>query len=371
MVEMLQNRPHLFDSIQVAFFLTDSHSKIFYVNQPAEDLFGYRRTEIEGKRMRVLFLAEDLTYLLPNIVYLTLYEDGFSGELLLRQKDGNRIFVQLRTTSFKEGGETYMTFSFQEIQRLKSLERERLEEEHWTRLGRMVEEIAHQVRNPVVSIGGYAHRLLKGVAVPSRGRPYLTKILFETDRLERMIQQVEDYIQIPSPSFRKERIQGVVEEALQTFSRKRKTEGVAVRLEAGRMKGEGDCFIAREPVIKVLVNLLENSLDAVTAVSGRRREAAISAALFEDEEIIGISISDNGQGIRKRDLLRIWEPFYTTRPDRVGLGLTIVKRVIETHGGRIQIKSQLKKGTAVTLFFLKDRRRRVRREFLFPVASSL
>jgi PAS domain S-box-containing protein len=371
MTEMLQSRFHLFDSIQVAFLLADTHSKVLYVNQPAEDLFGYTRSEIEGKRIRLLFLEEDLTYLLPNVVYLTLCQDGFRGELLLRQREGKRIFVHLHTTSFKEKGETFMTFSFQEIQRLKNLERERVAEEHWTRLGRMVEEIAHQVRNPVVSIGGYAHRLLKSIPSPSRDKPYLIKILHETDRLERMIQQVEDYLQIPTPFFRRERIQGIVEEALETISKRRRVDGATVRLEAGVMRGDGDCFIAKESVIKAQLNLLENSLEAVARVSGKKRKAMISATLFEDKEIIGISISDNGRGIRKKDLPFICEPFFTTRPGRVGLGLTIVKRIIEIHGGEIQIKSQLKKGTTVALCFPKDRRRRVRREFLSPIASSL
>jgi PAS domain S-box-containing protein len=367
---MLNNRPHLFDSIQVAFLLADAHSKILYANQPAEDLFGYRRAEIEGQRVRLLFLAEDQAYFLANIIYLSLYQDGFKGELLVRRKDGGKIFVHLHTTSFKEKGETFITFSFQEIQRLKNLERKRFEEEHWTRLGRMVEEIAHQVRNPIVSIGGYTQRLLRN-GPSSRSQPYLAKILHETGRLEKMIRQVEDYIRIPAPPFQKGRAQEVAEEALQIFSVREKVDGVSVRLEAGGMKGEGEFFIARESVIKALLNLLENSLEAVTEIPGKRRKAMIQVTLLEDREVVGISISDNGQGIKKKDLPLIFDPFFTTRPGRVGLGLTLVKRVIEIHGGQIQVKSRLKKGAVVTLYFPKDRRRRVRRELLSPIASSL
>ncbi len=371
MVEILQSRPHLFDSIQVAFLLADTHSRILYANQPAEELFGYRRNEFEGQRIRLLFWEEDLTYLLPNIIYLSLYQEGFTGELLLRQKNGKRIFVHLHTTSFKEKGEAFITFSFQEIQRLKSLEQKRFEEEHWTRLGRMVEEIAHQVRNPIVSIGGYTRRLLKRTPSPPRSQTDLNKILHETNRLERVIQQVEDYIRISTPSLQNERIQEVAEEALRIFLRGTKVDGIAVRLEVGGMKGEGGFFIAREAVIKALLNLLENSLDAAAAIPKERKGPVIKVALFEDEEIVGISISDNGRGMSKRDLPLIFDPFFTTRPGRVGLGLTLVKRVIEIHGGEIQVRSRLNKGTTVTLYFPRDRRRRVRREFLSPIASSL
>ncbi len=371
MVDLLKSRPHLFDSIQVAFLLTDTHSTILFANQSAEDLFGYNRREVEGKRIRMLFLDDDLLYLLPNIIYLTLYQDGFKGELLLRQRDGNKIFVHLVTTCFKEREETFITFSFQEIQRLKSLERKRLEEEHWTKLGHMVEEIAHQVRNPIVSIGGYATRLLKTVPALRKGQPYLTKLLQETSRLERMIQHIETYIQIPNPSFQKERVEEIAEEALR-LSRKRLTvKGISVNLEAGGIKGEGVLFIDKAGVIKALLNLLENSVEAFEGIPKRKKGFFIHVTLFEGEEFIGVSISDNGHGIQKKNLRLILEPFFTTRPDRVGLGLPLVKRVIETHGGDIQVESQFRKGTTVTLYFPRDRRRRVRREFISPVASSL
>ena len=371
MVELLKSRPHLFDSIQVAFFLTDTHSTILFANQSAEELFGYSRREVEGKKIRMLFLHDDWLYLLPNIIYLTLYQDGFKGELLLRQRDGNKIFVHLVTTCFKEREETFITFSFQEIQRLKSLERKRLEEEHWTRLGHMVEEIAHQVRNPIVSIGGYANRLLKTVPALREGQPYLTKLLQETNRLERMIQQLETYIRIPNPSFQQERVEEIAEEALRLSRKSLTVKGISVNLEAGGIKGEGVLFIDKAGVIKALLNLLENSVEAFEGIPKRKKGFFIYVTLFEGEEFIGVSISDNGHGIQKKNLRLIFEPFFTTRPDRVGLGLPLVKRVIETHGGNIQVESRFGKGTTVTLYFPRDRRRRVRREFISPIASSL
>ena len=371
MEELLKSRPHLLDSIQVGFLLTNAHSVILYANQPAEDLFGYTRKEMEGKRVRMLFWEDDLIYLLPNIIYLSLYQDGFKGELLLRQRGGSKIFSHLFTACFKEREEAFITFSFQEIQRLKSLERKRLEEEHWTRLGHMVEEIAHQVRNPIVSIGGYANRLLKVLPDSQKGRTYLTKVLEETGRLEKMIQRLETYIQISNPSFRREKVQEVVEEALRIFSGRITVKGISVCLETGGMKGEGVFFIDKAWAIQALLNLLENSLEALTRTPKRKKGAVIQVSLFEGEENIGISISDNGQGIQKKYLGLIFEPFFTTQPDRVGLGLPFVKRVMETHGGDIQIESQFRKGTNVTLYFPRDRRRRVRREFLSPAASSL
>ena len=362
MVEILKSRHHFLDLVQVAFILTDAHSKILYNNRYTERLFGYSREEIEGERIRMLFLEEDLIYFLPNIIYLSLYKNGFEGEALLRQKNGTKIFVHLFTTSFKEEGEVFISFSFQEIQRLKKLERERLEMERWVNLGMMVEEIAHQVRNPIVAIGGYTQRLLKTFSHQSKSKYYLQQVFQEAKRLETMIQRIEEYVLIPRPIFQKEKMEKLVEAILQTFSKETAEKGVSLNLETRALKGEGDLFIDKDLFSKALIYILENSMGAIGEVSMGKKREVIKVTLFSDEGNIGVSISDKGEGIPKKNLNRIFDPFYSTRPDRVGLGLTFAKKVIEEQGGSIQVESRLKKGTPVTITFPKDRRRILRRQ---------
>jgi len=362
MVEILKNEHHFLDLVQVAFILTDAHSKILYTNRYTERLFGYSRKEMEGERIRILFLEEDLTYFLPNIIYLSLYKNGFEGEALLRQKNGTKVFVQLYTTTFKEEGEVFISFSFQEIQRLKKLERERLEMERWASLGMMVEEIAHQIRNPIVAVGGYAQRLLKTFSPSPKGKSYLLQILQETKRLEAMIQRVEEYVLIPKPTFQKEKIQEVVEIVLQIFSKEATAKGISLNLETGALEGEGDFFIDKDLIAKALYYILENSIEAVTRIPMGKKGRTIKVSLFGDGGNIGVSISDRGEGIPQKNLDRIFEPFFSTRPDQVGLGLTFAKRVVEEQGGSIRVESRLRKGTTITLTFQKDRRRILRRE---------
>jgi len=368
MVEILKSRHHFLDLVQVAFILTDAHSKILYTNRYTERLFGYSREEIAGGRIRILFLEEDLTFFLPNIIYLTLYKNGFEGEALLRQKNGTKIFVHLYTTTFKEEGEVFISFSFQEIQRLKKLERERLEMERWASLGMMVEEIAHQIRNPIVSIGGYTIRLLKTLSASPKGKSYLHQILQETKRLETMIQRVEEYVLIPKPTFQKERIQEVVETVLQTFSKEAAEKRLSINLETRALEGEGDLFIDKDLIAKALLHILKNSIEAVARKPMGKKGRFVKVSLFGDGGNIGVSISDKGEGISKKYLGRIFEPFFSTRPDQVGLGLTFVKRVVEDQGGSIRVESRLRRGTTITLTFPKDRRRKLRREQIFPEA---
>ncbi len=367
MINILKDTHHILDFIQEGFIITDIHSKIIYTNHHTERLFGYTRDELEGQRVRILFLEEDLTYFLPNIIYLSLYKNGFEGEALLRQKDGRKIFIHLSTASFKEEGNTYMVFSLQEIQRLKRLERERLEMNHWASLGLMVEEIAHQIRNPIASIGGYAQRLMKIPPISRKGKSYVNQILKDAKRLEKTVQRVEEYVLVPRPVYQKERLQEIVTSTLQTLSEVIHEKGISFNLETESLEGEGDFYTDKDLISKVLLHIFQNSIDAIPHRKEKRKQRAIQVNLFGDGEEVGISISDRGEGIAKRNLSHIFDPFFSTRPDHVGLGLTFSKKVVEELGGDISVESRLRKGTTVTLTFPRDRRRKIRRELVSPV----
>jgi PAS domain S-box-containing protein len=370
MAETLKGRPKLLDSIPASFILTDMHTRILYVNQQAELFFGYAKEELEGKRLRFLFLEEDLLYFLPNIIFMTHYKNGFEGEVLLRQKDGAKIFVHLSTSSFKEGGEIFLTFFFQEIQRLKVLEKEKLEMERWASLGRLVEEISHQFRNPIASIGGYSRRLSKGLSPSAKGRVWLNQILKQTHRLENILKRVEEYVRIPRPVFQREKIQQVVERVLPEFSAKAREKEASFRVDTRGLEGDGQLFIDGDLIHRVISHLLENSLEAIRTKARGGLKKAVDVSLFDDGDNVGVSIVDRGEGISKKNLNLVFEPFFSTHPERVGLGLTFVRRVMEEHRGRIRVDSRLRRGTTVTLYFPKDRRRKVRREFVSPEARE-
>jgi PAS domain S-box-containing protein len=368
-VDVEKRRRQLLESVPVAFLLTDVHSKIIYANRQTEYLFGHTRSELVGKRIRTLFLKEDQIYFLTNIIYLTLYKEGFEGEALLRQKDGKKIFVHLYTISFKEEGEVFLAFTIQEIQRLKKLEQERLESDHWASVGRMVEEIAQQVRPPILSIGGYARRLQRAYADAPKAQTYLHHILRETKRLDAIVGRVEEFVQVPRPVFRKENIKEVVASALRGFSKQATGDEISFTVETQGLDDDGSLFIDRGLVGNAISHIVQNSIEAIRQEPRVKKKEAVKVALFDDGETVHVSISDKGEGISKRNLQFVFDPFFSTRPDRVGLGLTLVRRIMWEHGGKTRVESHLKKGTRVTLYFPKDRRRRVRRELISPEAT--
>jgi PAS domain S-box-containing protein len=371
MGEILKQSHSLLEAVPATFLFTDIHSRILYANRQTESFFGYSVDELEGERIRILFLEEDLIHFLPNIIYLTRYKDGFDGEALLRRKDGKKIFVHLFTSAFAEGGDIFLSFGFQEIQRLKLLERERLEAERWAGLGHMVEEIAHQFRNPIASVGGYAKRILKGSVSSPKAKNYLDHVLQETGRLETILRRVEELVQIPRPVFRRDNMGAIVEDAFSVLCPKAAAKGITLRTNQKDLKDEGSCFADRQLLIRTLDQVLENSYEAILAKPAKTRKKIVDLSILDEGENISLRVTDWGQGIPKKNLGMIFDPFFTTHPERVGLGLTFVWRVMEEHGGAVRINSVTNRGTTITLTFPKDRRRKVRREWLAPEAAVL
>jgi signal transduction histidine kinase len=325
---------------------------------------------MEGQRIRILFLQEDWIYFLPNIIFLAHYKQGFDGEALLSQKDGKKIFVHLVASSFKEKGEVFLSFAFQEIHRLKNLEQERAEAERCAGMSRLVEEIAHQFRNPTASIGGYSKRLLKEDSFSPQSRSYVSRILQETERLEAILQRVEEYVRIPQPVSKRENIEEVVGSVLREFSQEAVERGIALRCNTEGLAGDGYLFIDRGLMGRVLSHILQNSLEAIGLNPKRKAEEVVEVTVLDNRERVEVAVTDRGPGISQKNLGFIFDPFFSSRPDRVGLGLTFVRRAVEEQGGNIEVQSRLGKGTKVILHFPKDRRRKIRREWLFPKAAA-
>jgi signal transduction histidine kinase len=196
------------------------------------------------------------------------------------------------------------------------------------------------------------------------------QILEETGRLETILRRVEEYAELPRTALRRGKIQEVVETALSNFSKLAKEKGVSIQLNTDDLSGDGQLFMDRRLMVKVLGHILQNSLEALTRAAVEKSKKTLGVTLTDDGETVEVSVADKGPGIAAKHMSQIFEPFFSTRPDRVGLGLTFARRVMREHGGKVKVESQLRRGTKVTLYLPKDRRRKVRRELVAPEAGE-
>ncbi|MFU8818219.1 MAG: ATP-binding protein [Desulfurivibrio sp.] len=226
----------------------------------------------------------------------------------------------------------------------KEMEREVQKHEHLVTLGKMAAGVAHEVRNPLSSIKGLA--TLLGNRFPAGDRDHDTARLLvnEVERLNRSIGELLDYAR-PLPLNRRLcDLNRLLQNSLKLVAAD--ADALKVRLELTPAPALPPFALDPDRITQVLLNLYLNALQAMPqgGVLRVRAEAAPDAA-----GRIRLVISDDGCGIAEADLPRITDPYFTTKPDGSGLGLAMVQKIIDEHGGKMTIESREHQGTRVTL----------------------
>lgn len=219
------------------------------------------------------------------------------------------------------------------------------EEGKMAALGRMAANFAHQIRNPLTTVGGLARRLA-GLKIDGRGLKYAASINTEAARLELMLNNMFSYVQPPVLDLKKQDIVAVVEESLQDFSYSIRKQSVEVLKD---FQPVPELLFDRKLISLAMENLLANALEAMP--DGGRLSLVIASGGEGRDRKVTVEVRDSGSGIPPEVMETIFEPFFTTkvREKKVGLGLTIAKKLVEDHRGTIAIVSRPGTGTAAIM----------------------
>jgi two-component system NtrC family sensor kinase len=231
---------------------------------------------------------------------------------------------------------------------LKRSQDKLIQAEKLASLGRLTADVAHEIRNPLTALGGFARRLYKIAAAP-REKEYAGIMLEEVDRLEKILKDVLTFSTDTRCRFEKHRLGEIAEEALQIYGDLFAEQ--SVRLEV-RMDGNlPPVLVDRAQVRQAVLNLVNNAIDAMpgggglTVASGREE--------IHDVSYIYLRVSDTGPGIPAEEVPMIFEPFYTTRKTghSTGLGLSITRKIMEEHGGFVRAENNGTGGSSFSLYF--------------------
>ncbi|MFC1573605.1 ATP-binding protein [Candidatus Latescibacterota bacterium] len=225
-----------------------------------------------------------------------------------------------------------------------------VESEKMAALGRLSATLSHELRNPLAGLKGASQLLARKTDNRDKRKEYVNLILEEIERLDRI---VEDLLQFAKPSklqLETVEINRVIDDVLLLHSEDLKSRGIVIRKRLSKLP---PCMIDRDKFKQVLVNILMNASEALREGG----ELLVSSGVFtlepEYRDIVSMQFKDNGCGIPAESIDHIFEPFYTTKADGVGLGLAICKTIIEEHHGSIHIESSndnnTATGTVVTL----------------------
>lgn len=223
-----------------------------------------------------------------------------------------------------------------EMEKIKDRQEAIVESEKLAAVGRIASHIAHEIRNPLVTMGGYARRVLQ-LTKSDRVEKAAEVILKESERLEKILSNVMDFTR-PTPYIREfHNINDIVEDTFDLLKNLFQERRIRIILNLNR-----DIPLVKSDfnqMKQVMLNLLQNAIDA-TQVDG-----SLEVRTDVDEENVVIIVRDSGTGVKTEDLESIFEPFFTTKVTGVGLGLAIVQKVINDHNGDIRVRNLEEGGT--------------------------
>ncbi len=227
--------------------------------------------------------------------------------------------------------------------RTRGLQAKLRESEKMAAFGEIVDGIAHELRNPLTTIGGLARRFEGGEVEPDQVNEYASRILTSVERMERMVQRIADF----KDALASKRVPGqlnvVLKSALEEIKPRVGKAGIELAVEFAQDLPPLDMDAASLKV--ALTNILQNSLEAIEGSGWIKVRTS-----FTDGGI-RLSISDSGRGMDAEFIEKVFNPFQSSKMSGAGLGLTISSRVVHDHGGTIDIQSVVGKGTVFTLEF--------------------
>jgi two-component system phosphate regulon sensor histidine kinase PhoR len=221
-----------------------------------------------------------------------------------------------------------------------------------------VANVSHELKTPVTAVKGFAETLLDGALEDPELRHQFVQIIYnESDRLSRLVQDLLELSKLESGHsvfrFRPCDVNEIVEAAADSLRNQASQHGLELNVHLADEPAVAE--VAPERIQQVLVNLIANAL-AYTPAPGR-----VDVCVVNREDGVEVSVADTGIGIPEQDLPRIFERFYRVDKDRsrntggTGLGLAIVKHILEGHHTRIQVQSELGKGSTFSFVLPKTR----------------
>jgi len=219
---------------------------------------------------------------------------------------------------------------------LREAQERLIQQERMAALGEMATSIAHEIRNPLVSIGGFARRLKDKLNNDEQAKKYSDIIYQEASRLERILQEILAFAKKSPPTFVATDINRIIEEVLVLFRDNLSTKNIQVVTEFDQ---DLPLISADSQQLKqVFINLFANAEQAMEEKGGI---LYITTRLSNELPLeVLIEVSNTGPGIPQEIIVNIFNPFFTTKSYGTGLGLAVVHRIIECHKGRISVKNR-------------------------------
>ncbi|MCE9615272.1 MAG: PAS domain S-box protein [Lentisphaerae bacterium] len=327
----------------------DMENHIVSWNKGAERIFGYSSAEVVGQPFDLLVPADlrasgelpELRNRIREKGYITNYETRRIT------KDRREIFVNITSTLLRDAsGQPFGRSSIvRDVTALKSLQEELVRTRNLAALGEMAASVAHEIRNPLAGISGAIQVLRDGFDAQDSRRAVIGAVLDHVTRLDHTVRDLLVFSKPWKPEKRRVDVREVVDDIVATARRNPRYAAIQFATDA-----PVPVPVALDPLLlnEILINLFENASHAMHGVG------TVRCGVTAEGACACIRIRDTGPGIPPETQRRLFTPFVTTKTTGNGLGLAICRKIMEAHGGTIDLQSAPGHGTEVALRFPLD-----------------
>ncbi len=348
----------IIDSMALGLMVIDPKGRIVVANQALSVILAIPRAELLSKGWGQLFIDSE-----SNIEFNQVFIDVVWSEIQNLQRtvayftpDGRSRILNVTSSFLSAQGEmegvVLLMEDVTETVQLHEREKQmlgamnRLQTERTQGLNKLALSVAHQIRNPMMTIGGFASLMLKTNDRSEQDLEHLGIIREELHKLERMVRAVVEYASIPAVKRKLVPMDSLLRRAVDQLHERARNAGAAmgVRLDCR------ECTVLADAAMlaRAMEELLMNSLEAGSP------EVLIALRQENEGEQTKLHIEDKGEGIKEDYLPFVFDPFFTTRGQKVGMGLSLAQRIVQEHQGSIAIESIYGKGTTVTLLLPRE-----------------
>ena len=329
------------ENMPIGLVALDADRKIVSFNQTAETALRMSADQVLGKSADEV-LPEPCQKMVED---MPASADTIEKELDCPLDDGRTIPLELSLSPLTDEEGTFLghIILFRDLTEVQSLKREVERSQRLASLGRLAAGVAHEIRNPLSSIKGFATYFRERYREVPEDLKTADIMIQEVERLNRVIGQLLELARPMEAMKKPSSIRVLIQHSLKMIERQAQEKNI--RINTNFSPDIGDVPIDPDRMNQVLLNLYLNAIEAMD-----NGGSLFVDVLPDDSGRVKIAVKDTGAGIQKKDLLHVFDPYFTTKQSGTGLGLAIVHKIIESHEGELRVESEPGKGTEVAIF---------------------
>jgi two-component system, LuxR family, sensor kinase FixL len=326
--------------------INENHVIVGY-NQGAEYIFGYSREEALGQNLDIIIppphKGVHKEYVRRYVATREPHVIGKHVQLNAQRRNGTEFPMSISFSVAEIRGNLYFTGIVRDITEYKEMENRLVQSERLAAVGNTVSHIAHEIKNPLAIIGGFARQLQKAGEWGDKEKHKLGIIAEEVARLEEMIAEMRDFVRRPPAKKQMGDLEAILDETLTLFQDTFEQHRITVHW----LRQQALPRLAFDPqqIHQVFLNLFKNALEAMP------RGGELTVATRVQQGRAEIAVSDTGEGMTPEVQAKIFQPYFTTKERGTGVGLAICRNIMEEHGGVIAVESIPGQGSSFILAF--------------------